>query len=86
MIKQLTAIIKTFERPECAQRLIDSIRTRYDTDSEEDILHRLKTEDVTTYKNPDGEVVDWFFDQIITLEHDPEFKDGEELIGFINEI
>ncbi len=57
----------------------------FDTDSEEELLQQLKTENDRSYKNPDGEIVDWIFDQIISIEHDPKFEDGEELIGFITE-
>ena len=61
-------------------------QTRYfESDSEDEVLHRLKAEESGSYKNSDGETVNWIFDKIMSIEQNPQFEDGEEIIGFITE-
>lgn len=43
----------------------------------------LKKEDVEAYKNGDGEIVEWRYAEIMAIDWNPEYKHGEEVIGFI---
>jgi len=59
-------------------------RVRYFTTNDEDeVLRQLNGEEPTSYKNAAGEMVYWIFDGTETFAHDPNFKDGVEMIGFI---
>ena len=71
---------------EVAGKATDSVdyQVRYfETDDEDEVLQRLRSEEPTTYKNSAGEIVSWIFDGMGAVEHDPKFKDGAEIIGFI---
>ena len=66
--------------------LTDSVdyQVRYfASDSIDDVMSRLRTEQAQTYKNSDGEDVTWVFNNTVAVEFDPNFKDGAEVIGFI---
>src|SRR5437899_2539354 len=71
---------------EVADKATDDVdyQVRYfTTDNEDEVRHRLRSEEPTSYKNPSGEIVRWVFDDTVAIEHDPKFKDGVEMIGFI---
>jgi hypothetical protein len=53
------------------------------SDSVDDVMCRLRTEQPVSYKNPDGEEVRWIFDDTVAVQCDPELVDGAEIIGFI---
>jgi hypothetical protein len=57
----------------------------FKSDSEEEVIHKIKSEDLGSYKNTDGETVKWIFDEIMSVEQNPQFEDGEEIIGFTTE-
>ncbi len=71
---------------EVAGKATDDVdyRVRYfETDDEDDVVQRLRSEEPTSYENSSGEVVSWVFDGTEAFQHDPKFKDGAEMIGFI---
>ena len=73
-------------RCEVAGKATDSVdyQVRYfETDDEIEIVQRLRAEEPTSYKNSSGEVVSWIFDGTEAFEHDPKYKNGAEIIGFI---
>jgi hypothetical protein len=53
------------------------------SDSVDEVMSRLRNEQPQTYRNADGQEVRWIFDGTVAVEHDPVFKDGAEIIGFI---
>jgi hypothetical protein len=53
------------------------------SDSIDEVMMRLGTEQPVTYKNLDGQEVRWVFDDTVAVEVDPKLSDGEEIIGFI---
>jgi len=55
------------------------------SDSIDDVMRRLRTEQPVTYNNCDGEDVRWIFDGTVAVQLDPQLKDGAEVIGFITE-
>jgi hypothetical protein len=55
----------------------------FESDDEDEVLQRLRSEEPITYKNSAGETVSWIFDRLEAVEHDIKFKDGAEIIGFI---
>ena len=55
----------------------------FDSSCAADVANRIKGEKPQEYKNSDGEIVHWIFDDIMAIEEDPKYTDGEEIIGFI---
>jgi len=55
----------------------------FESDDEDEVVQRLRSEDSNSYKNPSGETVSWVFDGTEAFQHDPKLKDGVEVIGFI---
>lgn len=47
------------------------------------VEHLLEKEEIESYKNEDGETVEWRYAEIMAIEWNPEYKNGEEIIGFI---
>jgi len=71
---------------EVAGKTTDSVdyQVRYfETGNENEAVQLLRCEKPTSYKNSSGELVSWIFDGTEAIEHDPKFKDGAEIIGFI---
>jgi hypothetical protein len=57
----------------------------FESDSEEEVIQKIQTEEIGSYNNSDGESVSWIFDEIMSVEQNPQFEDGEEIIGFTTE-
>ena len=53
------------------------------SDSIDEVMSRLRSEEPHVYKNCDGQEVKWLFDDTVAIEFDPQFADGKEVIGFI---
>ncbi|MEM9478706.1 MAG: hypothetical protein AAGA58_03480 [Verrucomicrobiota bacterium] len=51
--------------------------------SDHDAKARLRDEPPHEYLNELGELVHWKFVEILAIEQDPVFRDGDEIIGFI---
>ena len=54
----------------------------FDTSSEQEAVARIHSESPEEYKNSDNENVRWIFDEIMSVEVNPSFEDGDEIIGF----
>ncbi len=63
---------------------IDYQVRQFDSDSLEEITARLRSEPLESYKNRYGQEVRWTFHDTVAVEFNPEFTDGEEVIGFIS--
>lgn len=55
----------------------------FDIPEDANIEEILKNEETESYKNRDEETVEWRFTEIMAIDWNPEFKNGEEIIGFI---
>ena len=53
------------------------------SDSMDEVMLRLRSEPLETYKNSHGQDVVWVFDDTVAVEFEPDFTDGAEIIGFI---
>ncbi len=53
------------------------------SDSLDDVMSRLRSEEPQAYMNAAGDEVRWIFDDTVAVEFDPHFTDGAEIIGFI---
>lgn len=59
-------------------------QVRYFTsDSIDEVMLRLRSEEPVVYQNCYGEEVRWIFDDTVAIEYDPQIEDGKEIIGFI---
>ncbi len=69
-----------------ANELTSSVdyKVRYfDIPEDSDVEEMLKKEETESYKNGDGETVEWRFTEVMAIDWNPEYKNGEEIIGFI---
>ena len=55
----------------------------YDIPRDTDLDSMLKSEPIDSYRNYKNELVEWIFDEIVAEEWDPDFTEGDEIIGFI---
>ena len=55
----------------------------YDLPESTDLNEMLRKEPVHCYTNEDSEHVEWRFSELVSVEWEPKFEQGEEVIGFI---
>ena len=71
---------------EVAGKPTDSVdyQVRYfDSDSLDEVMSRLRSEQPQAYKNVYKQEVRWLFDDTVAVEFEPKLRDGTEVIGFI---
>lgn len=55
----------------------------FDIPEDSNIEEMLQKGETESYKNGDGETVEWRYTEIMAIDWNPEYKNGEEVIGFI---
>ncbi len=55
----------------------------FDIPEDTNVEVMLKGEKTESYKNKYDETVEWRFTEIMSIDWNPEYKNGEEIIGFI---